>query len=209
MVIFLAFCSIKISFSAKDLKDSEYFREIKKPNYNQNWLFFDFCETTKCIEILHMPQIWFDFHHHHALLLSRFREGGGIPLPLLLRHQPPPPPLAHHHLPKLLSWRWWSSPSRGGCAVWSSWCALQRKFLRQFFEIWNGNEGYFFGVEPRLYICCCFSSAKPSSLHFMFFLLALAKIHGRWCLHHLIYHKERGSSVSENQKRDGEWNIIL
>ena len=114
-----------------------------------------------------MPQILFDFHHHHALLLSRFREGGGIPLPLLLRHQPPPP-LAHHHLPKLLSWRWWSSPSRGGCAVWSSWCALQRKFLRQFFEIWNGNEGYFFGVEPRLYICC-FSSAKPSSLHFMFF----------------------------------------
>ena len=33
---FFTFCSIKISFSAKDLKDSEYFREIKKPNYNQN-----------------------------------------------------------------------------------------------------------------------------------------------------------------------------
>ena len=29
---FFTFCSIKISFSAKDLKDSEYFREIKKPN---------------------------------------------------------------------------------------------------------------------------------------------------------------------------------
>ena len=48
---------------------------------------------------------------------------------------------------------------------------LQRKFFKTlfFYEIWNGNEGYFFGRRRFMPYSLAAVCAKPSSLHFMFF----------------------------------------
>ena len=47
---------------------------------------------------------------------------------------------------------------------------LQRKFFEPpFYEIWNGNEGYFFGRRRFMPYSLAAVCAKPSSLHFMFF----------------------------------------
>ena len=63
---------------------------------------------------------------------------------------------------------------------------LQRKFLRQIFfgENLKWKWGILFWWRRSV-----FAAVRNLAVYTSYFLRALAKIHGRWCLHHLIYHR--------------------